>query len=225
PALKREVKTARKAKVPDNAIRRVIQFARQGYTSIKFPVYDTDWDSEAYRTVSGQNSNNSVRVTDDFLRTVEKDGEWNLAYRKTGQVAKTVKARGLWEQIGYAAWACADPGIQFHTTINDWHTCPAAGEIKASNPCSEYMFLDDTACNLASVNLRACRKADGSFDIEAYEHAIKLWTVVLEIAVNMAQFPSRRIAQLSYEYRTLGLGYANIGGVLVGSRRSRDLTG
>ena len=217
PALKREVKAARKAKVPDNAIRRVIQFARQGYTSIKFPVYDTDWDSEAYRTVSGQNSNNSVRVTDDFLRTVEKDGEWNLTYRKTGKVAKTVKARGLWEQIGYAAWACADPGIQFHTTINDWHTCPAAGEIKASNPCSEYMFLDDTACNLASVNLMAFRKADGSFDIEAYEHAIKLWTVVLEIAVTMAQFPSRRIAQLSYEYRTLGLGYANIGGLLMAS--------
>jgi ribonucleoside-diphosphate reductase alpha chain len=217
PALRREVKAARKAKVPDNAIRRVIQFARQGYTSIKFPVYDTDWDSEAYRTVSGQNSNNSVRVTDDFLRTVEKDGDWNLTYRKTGKVAKTVKARGLWEQIGYAAWACADPGIQFHTTINDWHTCPTAGEIKASNPCSEYMFLDDTACNLASVNLMAFRKADGSFDIEAYEHAIKLWTVVLEIAVTMAQFPSRRIAQLSYEYRTLGLGYANIGGLLMAS--------
>ncbi len=217
PALKREVKAARKAKVPDNAIRRVIQFARQGYTSIKFPIYDTDWDSEAYRTVSGQNSNNSVRVTDDFLRTVEKDGDWNLTYRKTGKVAKTVKARALWEQIGYAAWACADPGIQFHTTINDWHTCPAAGEIKASNPCSEYMFLDDTACNLASVNLMAFRKADGSFDIEAYEHAIKLWTVVLEIAVTMAQFPSRRIAQLSYEYRTLGLGYANIGGLLMAS--------
>ena len=128
-----------------------------------------------------------------------------------------MKARELWEQIGYAAWACADPGIQFHTTINDWHTCPAAGEIKASNPCSEYMFLDDTACNLASLNLMAFRKADGSFDIEAYEHAIKLWTVVLEIAVTMAQFPSRRIAQLSYEYRTLGLGYANIGGLLMAS--------
>ncbi|MGA7457136.1 MAG: adenosylcobalamin-dependent ribonucleoside-diphosphate reductase, partial [Methyloceanibacter sp.] len=217
PALKREVKAARKAKVPDSAIRRVIQFARQGYTSIKFPVYDTDWDSEAYRTVSGQNSNNSVRVTDDFLRAVEKDADWNLTYRRNGKVAKTVKARGLWEQIGYAAWACADPGIQFHTTINDWHTCPAAGEIKASNPCSEYMFLDDTACNLASVNLMAFRKADGSFDIEGYEHAIRLWTVVLEIAVTMAQFPSHRIAQLSYEYRTLGLGYANIGGLLMAS--------
>ncbi len=217
PALKREVKAARKARVPDNAIRRVIQFARQGYTSIHFPIYDTDWDSEAYRTVSGQNSNNSVRVTDEFLRAVEADADWNLTFRKNGAVAKTVKARALWEQIGHAAWACADPGIQFHTTINDWHTCPAAGEIRASNPCSEYMFLDDTACNLASLNLMAFRKEDGSFDVEAYEHAIRLWTIVLEIAVTMAQFPSRRIAQLSYEYRTLGLGYANIGGLLMAS--------
>ncbi len=217
PALKREVKAARKAKVPDNAIRRVIQFARQGYTSIHVPVYDTDWDSEAYRTVSGQNSNNSVRVTDEFLRAVEADADWHLTFRKDGKVAKTVKARELWEEIGSAAWACADPGIQFHTTINDWHTCPASGPIKASNPCSEYMFLDDTACNLASLNLMAFRHDDGSFDVEAYEHAIRLWTVVLEIAVTMAQFPSRRIAQLSYEYRTLGLGYANIGGLLMAS--------
>jgi ribonucleoside-diphosphate reductase alpha chain len=217
PALKREVKAARKAKVPDNAIRRVIQFARQGYTSIHVPVYDTDWDSEAYRTVSGQNSNNSVRVTDEFLRAVEADADWQLTFRKDGKVAKTVKARELWEEIGSAAWACADPGIQFHTTINDWHTCPASGPIKASNPCSEYMFLDDTACNLASLNLMAFRHDDGSFDVDAYEHAIRLWTVVLEIAVTMAQFPSRRIAQLSYEYRTLGLGYANIGGLLMAS--------
>jgi ribonucleoside-diphosphate reductase alpha chain len=217
PALKREVKAARKARVPDNLVRRVIQFARQGYTSIQFPIYDTDWDSEAYRTVSGQNSNNSVRVTDEFLRAVEADGDWNLTFRKNGAVANTVKARALWEQVGHAAWACADPGIQFHTTINDWNTCPAAGEIKASNPCSEYMFLDDTACNLASLNLMAFRKEDGSFDVEAYEHAIRLWTIVLEIAVTMAQFPSRRIAQLSYEYRTLGLGYANIGGLLMAS--------
>ena len=217
PVLKREVKAARKAKVPDNAIRRVIQFARQGYTSIHVPIYDTDWDSEAYRTVSGQNSNNSVRVTDEFLRAVEADADWHLTFRKNGKVAKTLKARELWEEIGTAAWACADPGIQFHTTINDWHTCPASGEIKASNPCSEYMFLDDTACNLASLNLMAFRREDGSFDAEAYEHAIRLWTVVLEIAVAMAQFPSRRIAQLSYEYRTLGLGYANIGGLLMAS--------
>ncbi|MEJ2518597.1 MAG: vitamin B12-dependent ribonucleotide reductase, partial [Methyloceanibacter sp.] len=132
-------------------------------------------------------------------------------------VAKTVSARELWDQVGYAAWSCADPGIQFHTTINDWHTCPSAGPINASNPCSEYMFLDDTACNLASLNLMAFRSKDGSFDVEGYEHAIRLWTVVLEIAVTMAQFPSRQIAQLSYEYRTLGLGYANIGGLLMAS--------
>src|SRR5512147_2340608 len=217
PALKREVKAARKAKVPDNAIRRVIQFAGQGYSSIHVPIYDTDWDSEAYRTVSGQNSNNSVRVTDEFLRAVAADEDWNLTFRKDGKIANTVKAHELWEEIGSAAWACADPGIQFHTTINDWHTCPASGPIKASNPCSEYMFLDDTACNLASLNLMAFRHDDGSFDVEAYEHAIRLWTVVLEIAVTMAQFPSRRIAQLSYEYRTLGLGYANIGGLLMAS--------
>jgi len=217
PALKREVKAARKAKVPDNLIRRVIQFGRQGYSAIQFQTYDTDWDSEAYRTVSGQNSNNSVRVTDSFLRAVEADEDWDLTYRKNGAVAKRLKARELWDQIGYAAWSCADPGIQFHTTINDWHTCPAAGEIKASNPCSEYMFLDDTACNLASLNLMAFRNTDGSFDVESYEHAIRLWTVVLEIAVTMAQFPSRQIAQLSYEYRTLGLGYANIGGLLMAS--------
>ncbi|MFD0987593.1 vitamin B12-dependent ribonucleotide reductase [Methyloligella solikamskensis] len=217
PALKREVKAARKLKVPDNYIRRVIEFARQGYTSIEFQTYDTDWDSEAYRTVSGQNSNNSVRVTDDFLNAVEADGDWDLIRRKDGGVAKTVKAKELWEEVGEAAWSCADPGIQFHSTINDWHTCPAAGDIRASNPCSEYMFLDDTACNLASLNLMMFRKKDGSFDIEAYRHAIRLWTVVLEIAVTMAQFPSRQIAQLSYEYRTLGLGYANIGGLLMAS--------
>ena len=217
PALKREIKAARKAKVPDNLIRRVMQFARQGYTSMEFQTYDTDWDSEAYRTVSGQNSNNSVRVTDGFLDAVEADGDWDLIFRKNGAVAKTLKARDLWEQVGYAAWSCADPGIQFHSTINDWHTCPAAGEIKASNPCSEYMFLDDTACNLASLNLMQFRSPDGTFDVEGYEHAIRLWTVVLEIAVTMAQFPSRRIAQLSYEYRTLGLGYANIGGLLMAS--------
>ena len=217
PALKREIKAARKAKVPDNLIRRVMQFARQGYTSMQFQTYDTDWDSEAYRTVSGQNSNNSVRVTDGFLDAVEADGDWNLTFRKNGAVAKTLKARELWEQVGYAAWSCADPGIQFHSTINDWHTCPAAGEIKASNPCSEYMFLDDTACNLASLNLMQFRNPNGTFDVESYEHAIRLWTLVLEIAVTMAQFPSRRIAQLSYEYRTLGLGYANIGGLLMAS--------
>lgn len=217
PALKREIKAARKAAVADAAIRRVIQYARQGYKDIDVAIYDTDWDGEAYITVAGQNSNNSVRVTDDFLRAVEADEDWKLIRRTDGKVAKTIKARELWEKIGSAAWHCADPGIQFHTAVNDWHTCPAAGEIRASNPCSEYMFLDDTACNLASLNLLQFRDAEKRFDVESYEHAVRLWTVVLEISVLMAQFPSRRIAELSYEYRTLGLGYANIGGLLMSS--------
>ncbi len=217
PALKRAIKEARRDEVPNNYILRVIQFAKQGFKDIDFETYDTDWDSEAYLTVSGQNSNNSVRVTDDFLNAVEEDKNWDLKSRLTDSPTKTLKARELWDQIGHAAWASADPGIQFHTTINDWHTCPQSGPIRASNPCSEYMFLDDTACNLASLNLTAFRKPDKSFDTDAFEHACRLWTIVLEIAVLMAQFPSRRIAELSYRYRTLGLGFANIGGLLMTS--------
>ncbi len=219
PVLRREIKAARKNAVPDNFIRRVIQFAKQGYTDIHFPIYDTDWDSEAYLTVSGQNSNNSVRVTDEFLKAVEADGDWDLTWRtKPGKVADTKKARDLWEKIAYAAWASADPGLQYHSTVNDWHTCAASGPIRASNPCSEYMFLDDTACNLASLNLLAFRNAQTrQFDVEGYEHAVRLWTIVLEISVLMAQFPSKEIAQLSFEYRTLGLGYANVGGLLMSS--------
>jgi ribonucleoside-diphosphate reductase alpha chain len=215
PKLKSAIKDARRDDVPNNYVLRVIQFAKQGFKDIDFPVYDTDWDSEAYLTVAGQNSNNSVRVTDGFLDAVKSGGDWNLVARNTGKVTKTLKAAELWDQIGHAAWASADPGIQFHTTINDWHTCPKSGPIRASNPCSEYMFLDDTACNLASMNLLTFRKADGTFDVPAYEHACRLWTVVLEISVLMAQFPSRRIAELSYRYRTLGLGFANIGGLLM----------
>ncbi|TBW32345.1 vitamin B12-dependent ribonucleotide reductase [Siculibacillus lacustris] len=222
PALKREVRAAKKAMVPENYIKRVIQFAKQGYTDIKFPVYDTDWDSEAYLTVAGQNSNNSVRVTDGFLHAVEQNGKWDLIRRTDGKVKKTIDAAALWEDIGHAAWASADPGVQFHTTINDWHTCPASGEIRASNPCSEYMFLDDTACNLASINLLPYRGADGAFDVERYEHTCRLWTIVLEISVLMAQFPSKEIAELSYRYRTLGLGYANIGGLLMSSGIAYD---
>ncbi|HVJ32747.1 MAG TPA: vitamin B12-dependent ribonucleotide reductase, partial [Terriglobia bacterium] len=215
PALKAAIRSARKAALPENYIQRVIHFAAQGYTEIDFKTYDTDWDSEAYLTVSGQNSNNSVRVSNDFIKAVEEDGNWNLISRITGKPTKTLKARDLWDKIGHAAWASADPGVQFDTTINEWHTCPESGRINASNPCSEYMFLDDTACNLASLNLMQFQKADGNIDIAAYEHAVRLWTVVLEISVLMAQFPSREIAQLSYEYRTLGLGYANIGGLLM----------
>jgi ribonucleoside-diphosphate reductase alpha chain len=215
PSLKRAIIEARKAMVPENFIQRVIQFARQGYTGIDFRSYDTDWDSEAYRTVSGQNSNNSVRLSNEFLAAVQDEREWRLLRRTDGEVAKTLPAAELWEQIGHAAWASADPGVQFHTTINEWHTCPRSGAIRASNPCSEYMFLDDTACNLASLNLMNFRRPDKSFDTEAFEHAVRLWTLVLEISVMMAQFPSRRIAELSYQYRTLGLGYANLGGLLM----------
>ncbi|MFM9850973.1 MAG: vitamin B12-dependent ribonucleotide reductase [Hyphomicrobiaceae bacterium] len=215
PALKRAIKEARRDQVPSNYILRVIQFAKQGYSEIDFPAYDTDWQSEAYLTVSGQNSNNSVRVTDAFLQSVADDGDWALTARLDGRTVKTLKARDLWDKIGHAAWASADPGIQFHTTINDWHTCPKSGPIRASNPCSEYMFLDDTACNLASLNLMTFRKADKSFDIGAFEHCCRLWTMVLEISVMMAQFPSRQIAELSYRYRTMGLGFANIGGLLM----------
>ena len=222
PALKRAVKAARRHQVPDNYIRRVIQFARQGYEDIEFDTYDTDWDSAAYLTVSGQNSNNSVRVTDEFLEAVETDGDWDLNFRTKPGVAKTVNARELWDKVGHAAWACADPGIQYHTTINDWHTCPESGPIRASNPCSEYMFLDDTACNLASLNLLQFRGEDGQFEIENFEHCVRLWTMVLEISVLMAQFPSKHIAKLSYEYRTLGLGFANIGGLLMTSGYSYD---
>jgi ribonucleoside-diphosphate reductase alpha chain len=216
PVLKKEIRLARRAMVPDNYIKRVIQFAKQGYIDIQFDTYDTDWDSEAYLTVSGQNSNNSVSLKDEFLRAVETDGDWQLTRRTDGKVYKTLKARDLWEKIGFAAWASADPGLHFNTTMNDWHTCPASGPIRGSNPCSEYMFLDDTACNLASANLlRFYDSQSRHFDVEAYEHLCQLWTIVLEISVLMAQFPSKEIAELSYEFRTLGLGYANIGGLLM----------
>ncbi len=212
--LKAAVKAAKKAAIPEPYVKRVLDYAKQGYTSIEFPTYDTDWDSEAYNSVSGQNSNNSVRVTDAFLKAVEEDGNWELIRRTDGKVAKTVKARELWEQIGHAAWSCADPGIQYHDTVNAWHTCPEDGEIRGSNPCSEYMFLDDTACNLASMNLLTFYEG-GAFQASEYMHATRLWTLTLEISVMMAQFPSKEIAQRSYDYRTLGLGYANIGGLLM----------
>ena len=214
PALKTAIRGAKKVSIPETYVKRVLDYARQGYTAIEFPTYDTDWDSEAYASVSGQNSNNSVRVTDAFLKAVQDDADWALLRRTDGKVAKSLKARDLWETIGHAAWACADPGIQFHDTVNAWHTCPEDGAIRGSNPCSEYMFLDDTACNLASINLLTFLK-DGEFQAEDYLHACRLWTVTLEISVLMAQFPSREIAQNSYEFRTLGLGYANIGGLLM----------
>ncbi len=188
--------------------------------------YETDYNGEAYLTVSGQNSNNSIRVQHSFFEEVEKDSDWNLYWRtelrkaaaegREPKPCKTIKARSLWDQIGYAAWACADPGIQYDTTINDWHTCPADGRINASNPCSEYMFLDDTACNLASLNLlKFFDQEHGTFEIEKFQHAARLWTVVLELSVLMAQFPSSEIAKKSFDFRTLGLGYANLGAMLM----------
>jgi ribonucleoside-diphosphate reductase alpha chain len=222
PQLKKAMNEARRSMIPENYIRRVVQFAEQGYTAIDFKTYDTDWDSEAYLTVSGQNANNTVRVSDDFMQAVLDDKPWALTRRIDGKVSKTLQASALWEKLAEAAWQSADPGLQFHTTINDWHTCPQSGEIRASNPCSEYMFLDDTACNLASLNLLAFRKEDGAFDTAGFEHATRLWTVTLEISVLMAQFPSQAIAELSYRFRTLGLGYANLGGLLMSSGIAYD---
>ena len=229
-ALKAAIRESRKVSIPDTYVKRVLDYARQGHTSIEFPTYDTDWDSEAYASVSGQNSNNSIRVTDAFLQAVQDDADWKLINRTNGEVAKIIPARELWEKVGHAAWACADPGIQYHDTVNAWHTCPEDGEIRGSNPCSEYMFLDNTACNLASMNLLTFYK-DGEFQVENYMYATRLWTVTLEISVMMAQFPSPEIAQYSYDFRTLGLGYANIGGLLMNmgygydSDEGRALTG
>ncbi len=239
PSLYKALKEARDVMIPENYCQRIIQFARQGYTHMDFPDYDTDWDSEAYLTVSGQNSNNSVRVTNKFLQAVVDDKDWDLLRRTDGSVHRSLPARTLWDQIGQAAWASADPGLQYDTTINDWHTCPQSGPIRASNPCSEYMFLDDTACNLASLNLVAfmnhqgkqAKAGDLHFDAPAFEYAVRLWTLALEISVMMAQFPSKEIAALSYEFRTLGLGYANIGGLLMasglpyGSKEGRAIAG
>jgi ribonucleoside-diphosphate reductase alpha chain len=222
--LRAAIKSARSVFLPESCIQRAIQCARQGMSQIDFKTYDTDWDGEAYLTVAGQNSNNTVRVTNEFLNAVEADGDWRLIRRTDGKTAKTLKARDLWSSVSYAAWACADPGIQFDTTINEWHTCPASGRIDASNPCSEYMFLDDTACNLASLNLFTFRQPDGGFDVAGFEHSTRLWTIVLEISVMMAQFPSKEIAQRSYDFRTLGLGYANIGGLLMANGVPYDST-
>lgn len=178
--------------------------------------YASDYEGEAYRTVSGQNSNNSVRVPNEFFRRLTNNEDWEMTARSDGSVMKKMPAKALWEKIAYSAWRCADPGTQYDTTINEWHTCPEGGPIRASNPCSEYMFLDNTACNLASLNLRRFFDEETSkFDVEGFEYMVRLWTVVLEISVLMAQFPSPEVAQLSYDYRTLGLGYANLGSMLM----------
>ncbi len=223
-ALKREIKAARRDGVPDGAIQRTLHLARQGIDTIEVPELDADWDSEAYSTVSGQNANNTVRISDDFLAAVKNDEMWDLIRRTDGAVAKNVGARDLWHKIARAAWSSADPGVQYHDTINAWNTCSESGAITASNPCSEYMFLDDTACNLASLNLIKFRTDDNQFDLKAFEHASKLWTIVLEISVMMAQFPSEAIARRSYQFRTLGLGYANLGGLLMSCGIAYDST-
>jgi ribonucleoside-diphosphate reductase alpha chain len=213
--LSHEISMARKAMVPENCIARAIEFARQGYRDMNIQIYTDDWNCEAYLTAAGQNSNNSVRVSDEFMHAVLADDDWSLTARVTGEVTKTVKARYLFEKMSYAAWASADPGIQFQTAINDWHTCPSEGPISASNSCAEYQFLDDTGCTLASLNLSKYRGVDGRFNVEAFAYAVRLWTVVLEISVAMAQYPSREIARRTHTYRTIGLGYANLGGLLM----------
>ncbi|HKW92766.1 MAG TPA: adenosylcobalamin-dependent ribonucleoside-diphosphate reductase [Methylomirabilota bacterium] len=215
PALRSAVREARVAMVPEGYIQRVLSLAAQGVQQLDFPEYDTDWDSEAYYTVSGQNSNNSVRVPNAFFDVLARKGQWQLRRRTDGKSAGSVPAEQLWDEIAHAAWACADPGVQYDTTINEWHTCPEDGRINASNPCSEYLFLDDTACNLASINVVKFLREDGSFDVEGFRHACRLWTTVLEISVLMAAYPSPTIAQKSWDFRTLGLGYANMGTVLM----------
>ena len=227
-SVRRALSRARRDGVPEGYVQRALQLAKQGAGEIDFAEFDTDWQGEAYITVSGQNANNSVRVTQDFLTAVAEDRPWDLIRRTTGETHRTVPARDLWDRVARAAWHSADPGVQYDTTINEWHTSPAGGRIDASNPCSEYMFLDDTACNLASINLLAFADTGSdtnsgaetdskgsAFDVEGFEYTTRLWTIVLEISVLMAQFPSREIAQRSYDYRTLGLGYANLGALLM----------
>jgi ribonucleoside-diphosphate reductase alpha chain len=215
-ALGKAVRAANKDLVPMNYISRCMDLAKQGFETIEFEVYDTDWNSEAYATVAGQNSNNSIRIPNKFFKLLEDDADWELIARTTGEPMKTIKAKELWRLISESAWQCADPGVQFDDTINEWHTCPKDGRINASNPCSEYMFLDDTACNLASLNLvKFLDPVTGMFDVDTFIHACELWTTVLEISVLMAQFPSVEIATKSFQYRTLGLGFANIGALLM----------
>ena len=226
PGLRRAMVRAIRENVPQPHIQRILDLAKQGWKGVDFEILDTNWQGEAYLTVSGQNSNNSVRVPNQFMDSVKQGGDWNLYWRtelerseaedREPEPCKTMDAGGLWDKVAYTAWACADPGVQFDTTINEWHTCPEGGRINGSNPCSEYMFLDDTACNLASINLLHYYDLDTqTFHIDDFRHSVRLWTTTLEISVLMAQFPSEEIARKSYEYRTLGLGYCNIGSLLM----------
>lgn len=215
-ALKRALSESKANDIPLNYVVRAVELAKQGYTGIEFPVYDTDWTSESYRTVSGQNANNSVRVTNDFMVAVENDANWDLRWRRTKEVARTVKARDLWNQVAYAAWNCADPGVQFDSTFNEWHTYPKDGKIRATNPCGEWAGIDNTSCNLASLNLLSFySEKTNKFDVVSFAYAVRIWTVILDISIQMAQFPSKEIAYNGWKYRTLGLGYANIGALLM----------
>ena len=223
PALKTAIKAALEDEIPQPFIYPLVRMADEEGELPDFEIFDTDWQGEAYTTVSGQASNNSVRITQEFMEAVLQDRDYPLTARTDGQELKSVRARELWDQIARAAWKCADPGLQFHSTINEWHTCPAGGEIRGSNPCSEYMFLDNTACNLASLNLMRFYDPDsGTFKVDEFRHAVRLWTLILEISVYMAQFPSEKVARLSYEYRTLGLGFANLGTLLMVMGRAYD---
>jgi ribonucleoside-diphosphate reductase alpha chain len=216
PTLKMLIQRAVNRGIPMNHIKRVLDLVEQGFTSLNFEEYDTHYEGEAYVTVSGQNSNNSVRVTNDFMSALENDQNWELKNRTTGEVARRVRARDLWDKINLSAWKSADPGLQYDSTINEWHTCPNSGRINGSNPCSEYMFLDDTACNLASLNLiKFYDEESDTFLVEDFKHGVRIWTTILEISVLMAQFPSKEVARRSYDFRTLGLGYANIGTLLM----------
>ncbi len=201
--------------VPSGATQQALDYARQGYKSLEIEQYDTGWDSEAYNTVSGQNSNNSVRLTNAFFKTLDANGDWELTSRTKGTTVKTIKAADLWEQIAVAAWQCADPGLQYHDTIQEWHTCSNDAPINATNPCSEYCFIDDTACNLASMNLVKFEDARGGFDAQRFADSSRFWTTTLEISVTMGQMPSKTIAEKNHGYRTLGLGYANLGTLLM----------
>ncbi len=218
PELKQLIKEANKNYIPLNYIKRVLMLVENGVSSEELSIekYDTDFRSKAYATVGGQNSNNSVRVPNEFFSAIEKDSDWKLLNRTDGAVAKTLKARDLWTKVLNAAWQSADPGVQYDTTINEWHTCPTDGRINGSNPCSEYMFLDDTACNLASLNLLKFYDTETlKFDTEKYIHATRLWTIILEISVLMAHLPTKAVAEKTFLFRTLGLGYGNLGALLM----------
>lgn len=222
PKLFEAMKEAYRNKIPISYLGQILSLLSQGITDLKWEVFTSDFNGNGYGSVSGQNSNNSVRVSHEFLEAVRHDDNVELKYRTDTTKTTTVKARKIWNDMSRAAWSCGDPGIQYDDNINDWHTCPNSGRINGSNPCSEYMFLDDTACNLASMNLVAFEQEDGALDVSAFVHATRLWTIILEISVYMAQYPSKKIAQLSHDFRTLGLGYANLGALLMRSGMPYD---